>query len=803
MIGNVRLTLRPIRLGFLVNPKDARVVRQAIQISSILWGGALNPFIPVFRRNKPSTWRRSVSSRESVQSITTGYLDAFDPDVLVQCCEHIPQYITEYGLEIIKPEEIWSSLIKSNGRDGPSYGVGIFEILSHIYEKHFRYSDKYKPQIAIPQIPSTNTLFWAAFLGELPEFALRFIQQGFKEELEIDDSPFKPSELKSLLTPSTIFPRRLTLYELDQRRRHSRVMRDHAIFFLDSRKSEDIVDYWNLRATGRAILPVPKQLQDMPEIRKHVGDFIMSAVRLINPEQNIYSHASFINSRNVQPEEMETFARDLKLERISEGDKNRTPFSFQHWYPRIWDEWARSYDGVEVDDVYSAHKSIPLNGAQNSIQAEPLSPEFIDDRAFTGKPRYANEVEFKIYGYDAPVMPAEVFTKSNGPKMKEALVGPLFDESCRVGRNGPVILEKWEAARSWKILNAQDIFFAWLADHGLEAQLSQSGIFAREITAQLQGGVRLLADKNLLRLLERMNSGPEGERPLTVAEVKNRLAGLSDFLVSNNVFRIGPRVQCPYCNRRTWYNLDSVKEQMTCPRCLKTYPAVEHLNKSVWCYKTAGPFSIHNYAGGAYAVLLSVDFFSDYRMAVDFKKTAAFSFEAKNNNGESFEADFGLLWKERNAKGTMDGVVFGECKTFNKFEQKDFVRMRQIATKFPGAVIAFCTLRESLTNWEIREIKRIAKMGRKYWKNDRPINPVLILTGNELLGDYYVVPPSWEASGFATQHDRYGGLLHLCNITQQIYLKLQSWEQEWFKEIEKKRERLVARQASEVRQITP
>lgn len=53
-------------------------------------------------------------------------------------------------------------------------------------------------------------------------------------------------------------------------------------------------------------------------------------------------------------------------------------------------------------------------------------------------------------------------------------------------------------------------------------------------------------------------------------------------------------------------------------------------------------------------------------MSLDFKSTAAFSFEAKSDDGKVFEADFGLLWRERNAKGIMDGVVFGECKTFNR-----------------------------------------------------------------------------------------------------------------------------------------
>jgi hypothetical protein len=61
-----------------------------------------------------------------------------------------------------------------------------------------------------------------------------------------------------------------------------------------------------------------------------------------------------------------------------------------------------------------------------------------------------------------------------------------------------------------------------------------------------------------------------------------------------------------------------------------------------------------------------------------------------------------------------DGVLFAECKTYDRFQAKDFMRMRQLAKTFPGAVLVFSTLRKSLSLQEIKGITRIAKRGRKY-----------------------------------------------------------------------------------------
>jgi hypothetical protein len=171
------------------------------------------------------------------------------------------------------------------------------------------------------------------------------------------------------------------------------------------------------------------------------------------------------------------------------------------------------------------------------------------------------------------------------------------------------------------------------------------------------------------------------------------------------------------------------------------------------------------------------------------------SFKADAPQKGPLEADFAMLWEESVYGEEKEGVLFGECKTYGEFEKKDFDRMRFLAKTFPGAVLVFSTIRKSLTAAEVSKITQIAKAGRKHWKADRPINPVLILTGTELL-NWQGPPYCWDDAR-QKQFQHLAGLLAVCNASQQIYLGLPSWETEWHGAWEKKRERRVAKMERE------
>lgn len=82
------------------------------------------------------------------------------------------------------------------------------------------------------------------------------------------------------------------------------------------------------------------------------------------------------------------------------------------------------------------------------------------------------------------------------------------------------------------------------------------------------------------------------------------------------------------------------------------------------------------------------------------------------------------------------------------------------------------------------------------WKAERPINPILILTGNELLN--YPGPLYCWDDPIRKKFGNIRGVLGLCNATQQIYLKLLPWVAEWREKWNKKRQPPTESEAAKI-----
>jgi hypothetical protein len=106
---------------------------------------------------------------------------------------------------------------------------------------------------------------------------------------------------------------------------------------------------------------------------------------------------------------------------------------------------------------------------------------------------------------------------------------------------------------------------------------------------------------------------------------------------------------------------------------------------------------VGKYADGAYTVLRAIDLFDD-RMLSSMRTTPVASFTAERPGSRKLEADFALFWQQSYFGELRSGILFGECKTFGVFEDKDVRRMRLLAKQVPGASLVFCTLRKSLTS---------------------------------------------------------------------------------------------------------
>lgn len=805
MIGSIDIRTRPLKLAFLVDPKSGTQVRDAIRLASTLWGGSYFPIIPLHKR-MPATWRDKPLKAPPAKKVILGYIDAFDPDVLVQFSAALPEYIDATGLRVIRPEDVWETLNESRSFS-PRFGLGIFDILREVFDENFKFKAKYPVRVILPRIPSRLSLFWASLFGELPERHREIVEHHYAEALEIQNVDVKSDNLAELLAPKVRFPRRWTQHGIATQNRSVRIHTGF-VLFLDASKVEDIVDFRNLRALGRPVIPVPKQLTNNPQLNEYVIEFLKEHRRPWPHNPKVCDLASFVRGRNCSMEEMQAYATSLKIEREPNDPSSDGFLSLQHWYPRVWDEWARDKDGAAPDDLDGEKSESVDIGDTNELQFRIPSvlPSFARPHGYHGEPRCANEISFRFYGKREYL--AEVFPKAAGKNFLRAISELGSVGEWRVGRNGLVKLVNYEFTSTRSVPTAEEVFFAWLSDLGWSPRLSPPGMLAKQLYRKTGGYPGMLADERMLGLLEHMNGGTvrkdgsptdkavvNQERDLEVGEVMRRLhrdmleGRLHDSLVSMGAFKMGLRVRCTECERQSWFPLENVRDAFTCPKCLTTFPAIGNLGDSKWCYKTAGPFSVPRYAEGAYAVLLSLQLFGDHKLRM--RVTPVMSFAAQAPGKKELEADFALFWQQTMFGEETNGLLFGECKSYGPFEKKDYDRMRYLAKTFPGAVLVFSTLRKMLSPTETAEIGKIAKAGRKYWKAERPVNPVLVLTGTELFGD--VGPPYCWDDATKMRFEHVHGLIDLCDATQQLYLNLPSWRADWHEQFERRRARAMAK----------
>ena len=715
MVGNVDIKVRPLKLAYLVDPNDKDQVRDAIRLSSTLWGGFYFPILTLHRR-MPKTWRESHAKTPEAKKVMLGYLEAFDPDVLVQFSKTVPEFIAKTGLKIIRPTDVWAGLTE-NGNLSPKFGIGIFDLLKDVFEEYFRYKVKYPVKVVIPSIPAELSIFWASLFGEIPPALSDAIKQ-YAEPLEIQTVDFAPDKLTDMLAGDVLFPRRVVKGGLTTSN-HSGLGRDAALYFLDATKLEDVVDFWNLRAMGKEVLPIPKQLQDDLALKHLIIGFLKRHRRPWRHNPKVSDNATIIRGRNRTMDELQEYAKTLTITKEPDDPSESAFLSLQHWYPHVWDEWARDKHGAVVADVYGkAEGRVEIDSRKLQITFKPLLPEFANKFGYHGEPRCANEIAFRLYGSDDYL--AEVLPKSSGENFKRVISswGSVRGE-WRVGRHGLVRLVTDDFGETRDIPTAESVMFSWLMDLGWKPELSTPGLLAKQIYRQLDGFLSILKNEKMLGLLEHMNGGrvkQDGspadqniisqERELSIGEVKSRLegstkkGGLYDYLLSKGVFKLGLRVQCPHCLRHSWFALESVRDTLSCPRCLNVFEAVKTVRNATWSYKTTGPFSVPQYADGAYAVLLTLGFFNDPSLHT-MRTSSVLSFKANGVDGKTLEADAALFWQETIFGERRDGILFAECKTYDHFKAKDFKRMRQLAKTFPGAVLVFSTLRKSLSPKEI------------------------------------------------------------------------------------------------------
>ena len=811
-LGTINVTLRPIKFAAIVDLSDRDALLQAIQINTFLWGGTYNPIIPTFKET-PANWSQLPIETISPQEILEGYIRIFDPDVLIACGKFIPSQFEQQGRMVVSAHDITDSIIEDAI---PGYGIGLFEILAEVAQQEFKYVRRDDLKVLVPSFDQPTDLFLAAIFGDVPAEASGDTYEHLLRRVDTHRPRITLDNFLDFFGGRFLTRRWLCSFGVNVRRAH----RNCAIFLFDHTNTLDVIDYWNLRAIGWDVLPIPKAVATSDKAKEVSREFIAEnekGTSGIRPDDRV----TILKGRSISETDYQAFIAGIR-------ERPDQIITCQVLYPPMWDEFTHFGGHITCSQFIAGSRKTYIADQTSTLDIDALTPKMM-----VGYKRgiaYANDVTISRYGlqqFGTTVIPP------NGDAVAR-LFGFGLSTEWRVGENGLTFLG---SHADWTIHIKQpdprDVVESVLKSKGwADFGISPAGNIAYQMMRHLGGpyGIGLLKSRRLIKYLEDLSRTGSDDLAKTFfdqmvrintenlieADIHQRVRSYTEA----RIFTLGLKVQCPVCTQRSWHGLEAINYEVQCPKCLSSFTLPIHdpngelkwAYKNIgpftsppdddesepkdvkraeveWAYKSSGPFAAPKRGGGAYSVLLAVNFLREFQHP---STTTVLSFNAKGKDNKPLEADFMMFYRNSVFWERQTEWVFGECKTFNKFKKRDIDRMQVIADNFPNSVLVFATLADEFSDEEKALIIPFVKASRAYGKLDRPRNAVLLLTGSELFS-LFGPPQCWEnktgkTKEYATQFGyRMLTLLSLCNATQCIYLGLEPWENDWHAEFERRR----------------
>ncbi len=710
---HVQQRVRPTRYAFIVNEGSLAASLQAASLNTALWGGLFNPIVPL----------TPVESR-------IGLLKAFDADFLVNLTgTDLPSEVAaRYECRIVSRTDLVRTDDHTRQRE-LGLGFNILPILRHVHEKEVRVStEPTRAAIVAPQAmvgwPEYSAFAYGSFRW-LPEMDVNF-EDMFKRALRASSI-----NLLELTTPpdydTLLLPLEFTAYGL-------RVLggtasfSTHIIFIGDHRNLADLVEFWNIRATGRTVVFVPAVAYRA--FKSLICLIIDEGCYPIN--QQVENHADLQKGPSLSKE---TF--DEVCDWITSLDLGQ--LSRRSWGPRFGLELERYIGDIHIAELEASggeELSILDDGQMTPVKLVP-PPYLTDENVRKGKLTWSIDVKMSGGFRD----PEYMFSFPNEPAV-EAVVrrgiigGP---DDVRLSRYGIVLQQDW--ANSILYLTpvpTKDVFHALFLQAGIKSQPSHPGQYAEQILKKmgsLHVDCRVFKLRGVREILDRLGDGstltkgnmhnvvmsttlddhgqnwrPEFYNNLILRFGQRRplyFGIIFDVLLEKRILRPGFVFRCPTCFKDDWYHVSEFAEEYTCRFCF-TPQRVNFGSKHEWQYKADGLFRIPDSAQGSVAVILSL-WRLEHQTHGHGRYVTSLNLVV-SDTGHRSEIDYAYI-----VMGTFDTsyeLVLGQATRFGDFTDKDMQKMAELADRFPRKpYLAFSTLKEHYSEADKIRLGNLAGQG--------------------------------------------------------------------------------------------
>ncbi len=693
-MNNIRfdIRLRPIRFGFLVRPDDSEKTLEIFRLNTCLWGGMFNPIIPKFK-NVPSWLEDEGFHYEDAKHLINSYLDFFEPDFLVEAEEGLADELGYDPKRVVKLDNILEEL---GGNYAHRYGLGVYGIYRDLYANTFQFEQRYKHNIVLVKPADTAfTHLAAANFGSFPvEEKFEYFEHYYMDIFRPKHIVFDSAAFSSLYHSNSNYSTPLTIGRQGIYVQYNGPMLS-TLFILNAKESNDVVDFWNLRAIHKHVVAIPIQwLEELvPFCKRFISE---NHLRLPeDPSPNIVGPVIMFSQSLSETNIEEIIEKNLL---IDEEDI----CSVRKWGPIVWYKYSRRHTFPDIKNLgidentpeyrqfmYRASAKFPsptrpilvADRKIMNIQVDNDKPEIRFDTII---PNFAN-VYYNLYRVanvvrlqDWSNAPQYVRLRYRSEYDQIATVFPCNYKNPSVPKFQPNAEQEWEFLlpttegfvifpsdeqmyEQWDLMDGTTAFNQWFNDNQIPAIRSDGGRTTEQIIQTLESlkrGVSYLANQNIIKLLNEMaNSATktahykEFENKINNAiTYEKRKKQTFDKLVKHGAVELGYELKCNKCNSKNWYSVKELDYVLTCDLCQKqfnfpiTTPLSEH---SRWAYRVVGPFALPDYAIGGYAASLAIRFFADIIGGYDKAEiTWSTGQQLDLPSSEKVESDF-MLWYRR------------------------------------------------------------------------------------------------------------------------------------------------------------
>jgi hypothetical protein len=764
-----------------------------------LWGGIFNPIIPVTTK-LPDAWRREPYRELSGTGLADAFIRFFEPDVFVEAEKGLA---TKAGVKI--PEHsIHDRVVALQDfvrKDTPrradfAFGLNIFDAYRDLYERKYQFVTRKRRRFVL--FNDKSNAYCEAVFGIFPQHSeLTYIRDGYIEVFEPEKKICSLENCLDVLRGSQWSPLSLCHYEIEAQ---SGSHEEPTIYVFDPKSTVDLIDYWNLRQFRPNVLPI------------HIGWFAECSDLIRHSITKNYRPLPR-NPHGVMVSTTVEFARSISdataKQLVTKYIVGVPPgsWSFKLWYDPIWrNNWRGGGIQPRRARLVAGEGEVQANLVKedSSITFQSLSPRFAERFGpIRNHARWANILRLDDYSQSSQLAVTYL------PNVKDPTFPRLqLGEGTIVSREGIVLLQEYKRDRTHiSLLSPRDAIIGWLKWQAIDATPSEAGRNAEQVMRSAGGlrGCWAFADRSTIELLDKMAKSVHqqggqfaqfADRTASVSEWKallsRRLKAEKFTRLSLNTFiekkalQAGMVLRCEICGKENWYSVRDLDYQLLCERCLGSFNFPQgdiRFNAQDWQYRVIGPFSVPNYANGAYATLLTLRVLDELVHFSASPMTFSTGLDLKHK-AKDFELDF-IAWYSEGKKYWIDPqpvLVFGETKSFGKdvFKEMDLDRLKEFAESFPGSNIVLSAMKDDFDSTEKKRMRAFAEWGRVLQKNGEPRASVIVLTGRELFSQFDL-GRTWKNAGgrhaAMVQHPSVNldDLWTLADTTQQLYLDLPSY----------------------------